>query len=157
MGALPVEHDQRGAVVVDACLRVPGWPNVWALGDCAAVIDGKTGRSCPPTAQFAIREAARLARNIRARIRGNALTPFHFNALGTLCVLGHHTACAEIKGLRFSGLFAWLLWRTIYLAKLPGLERKAHVVGDWTLELFFPRDIAQTVDLTRSDAQTTRV
>jgi len=52
-----------------------------------------------------------------------------------------------IRGLRFSGLFAWLLWRAIYLAKLPGLERKVHVLADWIVELFFPRDIAQTIDV----------
>jgi len=148
LGTLGVDNDPRGAVVVGATLAVPGQPGVWALGDCAAVPDTKTGRACAPTAQFAIREAATLAQNIHAAVRGRPMKSFHFDALGTLCVVGHHTACAEIKGLRFSGLFAWILWRTIYLAKLPGLERKAHVLGDWTIELFFPRDIAQTVDLT---------
>jgi NADH dehydrogenase len=61
-------------------------------------------------------------------------------------VVGHHTACAEIKGYKFSGFFAWFLWRSLYLSKLPGLERKVRVVGDWTIELFFPRDILQTID-----------
>jgi NADH dehydrogenase len=68
--------------------------------------------------------------------------------------VGHQTACAELsvpfarsKSLRFSGLFAWLLWRGIYLAKLPGLERKIRVLMDWTIELFFPRDIVQTIAL----------
>jgi NADH:ubiquinone reductase (H+-translocating) len=148
LGTLGVDTDPRGAVVVGATLAVPGQPGVWALGDCAAVPDTRTGRVCAPTAQFAIREAATLAQNIHAAVRGRPMKSFHFDPLGTLCVVGHHTACAEIKGLRFSGLFAWMLWRTIYLAKLPGLERKAHVLGDWTIELFFPRDIAQTVDLT---------
>jgi NADH:ubiquinone reductase (H+-translocating) len=60
-------------------------------------------------------------------------------------VVGHHTACAEILDLKFSGLFAWLLWRGVYLTKLPGLERKVRVLTDWTLELFFPRDIVQTI------------
>ena len=72
---------------------------------------------------------------------------FHFDALGTLCVVGHQTACAEIRGLRFSGFFAWLMWRGIYWVKLPGLERKVRVLSDWIIELFFPRDIVQTLEI----------
>jgi NADH dehydrogenase len=143
---LAVERDKRGAVLVENTLAVRGHTGLWALGDCAIVPDAKTGKSCPPTAQFAIREARTLARNLCASIAGEPLQPFHFDSLGTLCVVGHHTACAEIKGYKFSGFFAWLLWRTLYLIKLPGLERKIRVVGDWTIELFFPRDILQTID-----------
>jgi NADH:quinone reductase (non-electrogenic) len=144
---LAIECDKRGAVVVEDTLLVKGNASVWALGDCAIVPDAKTGKPCPPTAQFAIREARTLAGNIRAAIKGEPLKPFHFDSLGTLCVVGHHTACAEIKGFKFSGFFAWFLWRTLYLSKLPGLERKVRVVADWTIELFFPRDIVQTIDL----------
>jgi NADH dehydrogenase len=144
---LAIERDKRGAVVVENTLAVKGSAGVWALGDCAVVPDAKTGKPCPPTAQFAIREACTLARNIRAAIKGEPLKPFHFDSLGTLCVVGHHTACAEIKGFKFSGFFAWFLWRTLYLSKLPGLERKVRVVSDWTIELFFPRDIVQTIEL----------
>ncbi len=145
--ALPVERDARGAVLADETLQVRGRSGVWALGDCAAVPHGRTGKTCPSTAQFALREARRLARNIKLVVSGAAPRPFRFEALGALCVIGHQTACAEIKGLRFSGLFAWFLWRTIYLAKLPGLERKIRVVVDWTIELFFPRDTVQTLDV----------
>jgi len=88
-----------------------------------------------------------LARNIYARLRGLPLRNFRFDSLGSLCVVGYHTACAEIKGMRFSGLFAWFLWRAVYLSKLPGLERKVRVLVDWLLELFFPRDTVQTLDL----------
>jgi NADH dehydrogenase len=143
---LPVEQDKRGAVIVDGALAVPGYPGLWAVGDCAAITDAKTGQPCPPTAQFALREAYTLARNIHASLHGHPLKPFHFNAIGVLCVVGHHTACAEIKGFRFSGLLAWLLWRGIYLSKLPSLERKVRVLVDWIIELFFPRDIVQTID-----------
>jgi len=144
---MPIPRDRRGAVLVDAQLRVSDTPGVWAVGDCALVTDAVTGQPCPPTAQFALREAYTLAHNIHASVAGHALRAFHFDALGTLCVVGHHTACAEIKGLRFSGLFAWFLWRSIYLGKLPGLERKVRVVTDWLIELVFPRDIVQTIDM----------
>jgi NADH dehydrogenase len=154
LSTMPCERDRRGAVKVDATLAVPGYSGVWALGDCAAVSDGKTGKPCPPTAQFAIREARTLARNIRAHLRGKPSRDFHLDSLGSLCVVGHQTACAELtvpfmrsKSVRFSGLLAWLMWRGIYLAKLPGLERKVRVLMDWTIELFFPRDIVQTIDL----------
>jgi NADH dehydrogenase len=143
---LPVERDKRGAVVVDNTLAVPDQPGLWAVGDCATIIDAKTGQPCPPTAQFALREAYTLAHNIHASLHGRPLKPFHFNALGVLCVVGHHTACAEVKGFRFSGLLAWLMWRGIYLSKLPGLERQVRVLVDWIIELFFPRDIVQTID-----------
>ncbi len=151
---LAVEKNNRGAVVVDGFLAVPEHSGVWALGDCAAVNDGKTGKPCPPTAQFALREAETIAKNIRAALRGLPGKPFHFDSLGALCVVGHQTACAELtvpfartRSLRFSGLLAWLLWRGIYLSKLPGLERKIRVLMAWTLELFFPRDIIQTIEL----------
>jgi NADH dehydrogenase len=150
----PVEKDKRGALVVDKTLGLPGRPGLWALGDCASVIDEKTGKPCPPTAQFAIREAEVLAKNICAQLQGRPKESFRFTSLGALCVVGHQTACAELrvpllrnKSMRFSGLFAWLLWRGIYLSKLPGLERKIRVLMDWTVELFFPRDIVQTIEL----------
>ena len=136
--ALPIEHDKRGAVVTEPTLAVKGRADVWALGDCASVPDAKTGKPCPGTAQFAVRQAPHLARNLHAVLHGREPKGFHFDALGTLCVVGHQTACAEIKGYRFSGFFAWLLWRGIYWAKLPGLERKVRVLGDWLIELFFP-------------------
>jgi len=144
---LPVKLDRRGGIIVDQALAVLDYSGLWAVGDCAVVPDAKTGKACPSTAQFALRAAHRLARNIHASVHGQPLEPFHFDSLGTLCVVGHHTACAEIRGLRFSGLFAWLLWRGIYLSKLPGLERKLRVMVDWAIELFFPRDFVQTVDL----------
>jgi NADH dehydrogenase len=152
--SVQLEKDKRGALVVESTLELPGCPGLWALGDCAAVVDTKTGKPCPPTAQFALREAEVLAKNIRAALQGRPKQDFHFNSLGALCVVGHQTACAELtipfvqnRSLRFSGLFAWLMWRGIYLSKLPGLERKIRVLVDWTIELFFPRDIVQTIDL----------
>jgi NADH dehydrogenase len=101
-----------------------------------------------------LREADVLAYNIRQALEGRPARPFRFDSLGAMCVVGHQTACAELalpfarsRSIRFSGLLAWFLWRTIYLTKLPGLERKTRVLIDWTIELFFPRDIVQTIDL----------
>ena len=144
---LAAAHDPRGALLVDQHLAIPGLVGIWALGDCALVTDAKTGKPCPPTAQFALREADTLAHNIHASIHHRPLQPFHFDALGLLCVVGYQTACAEIKGVRFSGFLAWILWRGIYLSKLPGVERKLRVLSDWIIELFFPRDIVQTIEL----------
>jgi NADH dehydrogenase len=152
--SLPLEKDKRGALIVDRSLQTQGHAGIWAVGDCAAVTDAKTEKPCPPTAQFALREAQVLAKNIRAQVEGRPLQKFHFDSLGALCVVGHQTACAELtvpfsrgRSMRFSGLLAWLMWRGIYLAKLPGLERKIRVLMDWTVELFFPRDVVQTIEL----------
>ena len=139
-----LEVDKRGAVKTDITLAARGQPNVWAVGDCAAITDARTGEPCPPTAQHALREAATLAHNIHAVIRSGKKRPFSYRSLGSLAVVGHQTACAELFGIKFSGLLAWWMWRTIYLAKLPTLEKKIRVALDWTIDLFFPRDIVHT-------------
>jgi len=139
---LPLPMD-RGRIVVDSGLEVPGSSGVWAVGDCAAVPDAKTGGLCPPTAQHATRQATHVARNIVAALRGEPKRAFAFTALGKMGSLGRRSAVAEILGVRLSGFLAWWLWRTIYLMKLPGLDRKIRVAADWTLDLVLPTDIVQ--------------
>jgi NADH:ubiquinone reductase (H+-translocating) len=135
---------ERGHILADACLQVPDWPGVWALGDCAFVPDPlKPGTFYPPTAQHAIRQAPVLARNILARMRGQPLQFFRFRTLGLLAAIGRRAGVAEILGVRFSGIIAWLLWRAIYLSKLPGLQNKVRVSLDWFLDLVFSKDIVE--------------
>ncbi|WP_283138296.1 NAD(P)/FAD-dependent oxidoreductase [Rhizohabitans arisaemae] len=128
---------------VDATLRSTAHPGVWAVGDCARAPD-PTGRPYPPTAQHALRQGRAVADNIDRVLAGRTPQPFRFHTIGILVALGHRTAVAEIRGHRFSGLAAWLLWRGTYLAKLPGLEKRLRVLIDWIIELAFPRDIAVT-------------
>ena len=143
---LPVKKENR-RIIVNEMLEVPGFPGVWAVGDCAWVPDADTGRPHPPTAQHALREAARCAKNVIATIRGSRLAPFRFTTLGQLATIGHHAGVAEVLGLRLSGLPAWLLWRTIYLAKLPTFPKKLRVALRWTLDFAFSRDLTQQVTL----------
>lgn len=134
--------DGRGRLPVLPTLQVPDQPGLWALGD-AAVVPDPDGKPYPPTAQHAIRQARVLAGNIRATIKGGRQQPFVFTTLGQLAAIGRRTGVARILGLRFSGIIAWFLWRSIYLAKLPRFERKVRVAIDWTLDLVFPRDLVR--------------
>jgi NADH dehydrogenase len=127
VAGLPVAKE-RGRIVVNEHLEVPGYPGVWAVGDGAWVLDAKTGEPCPPTAQHAIRQAR---------------CAFSFQALGKLGALGHRSAVAEICGVQLSGFLTWWLWRTIYLLKLPGFDRKVRVVTGWLLDLLLPPEIVQ--------------
>jgi NADH dehydrogenase len=133
--------------VVNECLEVPGWPGVWALGDCAATPDKTTGRPYPPTAQHALRQGRVLGQNIAAAIRGTAKRAFVFATIGQLAAIGRRTGVAKILGFKFSGFVAWWLWRTIYLSKLPRLEKKLRVTLDWTLDLVFSKDLVQFMPL----------
>jgi NADH:ubiquinone reductase (H+-translocating) len=142
IGQLPCETD-RGRIKVDETLAVPGHPGFWALGDCAVIPDRATGRPFPPTAQHAIREAKTVAENIVASIGGRPARPFAFRTLGQLAAIGRRTGVARVFGVNFSGFPAWWLWRTIYLGKLPRLEKKVRVALDWTLDLLFAKDFVQ--------------
>lgn len=135
VGRLPCDCD-RGRVKVNGFLEVPRWPNVWALGDAAVVPDLSSGKSHPPTAQHAMREGRVAADNIIAAIAGGKKKAFDFTTIGQLAAIGHRTGVAKIFGFKFSGFVAWWLWRTIYLSKLPSLDRKLRVAINWTLARF---------------------
>jgi NADH:quinone reductase (non-electrogenic) len=137
---------ERGRVVVDSTLEVPGFPAVWAVGDCAAIIDPTSKHTYPPTAQHAIREGRQAAKNICARLNGERATPFLYQAPGQLAAIGRRTGVARIFGLKFSGVIGWVLWRTVYLMKLPRLEKKIRVGLKWVLDVVFERDLAQYIN-----------
>jgi NADH dehydrogenase len=138
---------QKGRVVVDPTLEVPRFANVWAVGDCAAIIDPISKTPYPPTAQHALREGRRVGKNIYARLRGKKTTPFVYKAPGQLASIGRRTGVARIFGLKFSGVVGWALWRSIYVMKLPRLEKKLRVMLQWALDVVFERDLGQYVTL----------
>jgi NADH dehydrogenase len=141
---LPLEHARNGGIIVGRDFSVPGRPGVWALGDCAWIPMKTAGEWYPMTAQHAIREGPALARNIAATLRGKPSAPFNFTALGTMASLGARRGVASLgNGLVITGFPAWFLWRTYYLSRLPGFDRKVRVALDWLLGLIFPRDIAE--------------
>ncbi|OOY28155.1 nucleotide-disulfide oxidoreductase [Thioclava sp. L04-15] len=141
---LPLQH---GRLKVERNLRVEGCEDVWALGDCA-LIPMKEGASerndfAPPTAQFAVREADRVARNIEAVLGGRAPEPFAYRSRGALASLGARRGVADLMGFKLKGFPAWVVWRAYYLALLPGLGTKVRVMLNWTLDMLGSRSLVQ--------------
>jgi NADH dehydrogenase len=141
IAALPLPK-QRGRIEVAADMSVPTVPGVWALGDCAAVLNVHDGSVSPPTAQFAERQARQLADNLVRRAHGLATRPFRYRPIGQLAAIGHNKAVAELLGVKIAGFVAWLLWRGVYLLKIPTLGRKVRLFLEWNWAMFFPPDIA---------------
>ena len=132
----------RGRLVVNPDLSVPGCEGLWAIGDCAAVTNEYDASVCPPTAQFAEAQAKRLAANIVAQLNGAATRPFRYRPKGQLSSIGHNRAVAEVYGLKLSGFIAWLMWRGLYLLRMPSFARKTRLFLEWNWAMFFPPDIA---------------
>jgi NADH:ubiquinone reductase (H+-translocating) len=143
---IPCEKE-RGRLLVTKSLELVNRPNIWALGDCAAIPDGERGGFHPPTAQHALREAKVVAHNVVASVRGTEKKRFSFSTIGQLAAIGRRTGVANFFGINFSGFAAWWLWRTIYLSKLPRFEKKLRVAFDWTLDLIFSKDLVQFLDI----------
>jgi NADH dehydrogenase len=139
---LPLE---QGRIVCDETMRVPGFDNVWAVGDVAAVPDpARPGELCPPTAQHAIRQGKLLAKNVAVALGASGqIKPFTFKTLGSFAELGRHNAVANLMGVRVKGFLAWAICRFYHLAWMPGLDRKSRLIADWSTEIIFPRDIAE--------------
>jgi NADH dehydrogenase len=146
VASLPVDKI-KGRLKVNEFLELAGHEGVvWAVGDSAAVPDRRGGFH-PPTAQHGLREGLAAAKNIEAAVNGTARMSFRFSTIGQLASIGHHTGVAQILGMRFSGFAAWWLWRSVYLAKLPGIAKKVRVAIQWTLDLLFSRQIEQFLTL----------
>jgi NADH:ubiquinone reductase (H+-translocating) len=139
LGGLGLPLDDRGRIVVEPTLRVEGRTTVWALGDGARVPNEATpDHPDPPTCQHALRQARRLAKNIRGEPR-----PYRYRMLGQVATLGRYKGIADVFGLRLRGFLGWFVTRTYHLFQLPLVSRKLRVVADWTVALFFRRDIAE--------------
>jgi NADH dehydrogenase len=146
--------DAHGRVIVDRTMRVQPEPSaptpaaagaragaVWALGDCAAVPDAsRPGQPCPPTAQHAIRQGRRVARNVAASLRGAPPRPFRYRTKGVVAELGRNQAVAITLGIRWRGFPAWLIARTYHLLLMPGFGRRLRLLVDWNVALVFGRD-----------------
>ena len=141
---LPCEHDKKsGRIVVDKFLEIQGYPGVFAIGDCASIIDPNTGNPYPPTAQHAIREGTAVAKNMISMIEGKIEKKrvFDYQTKGMMATIGKRNGVGSILGLEVQGFIAWWIWRTYYLANLPTLQKKIRVMADWTLDVFFKRDV----------------
>ena len=137
--------DDRGRVIVGPTLQVEGTDDVWALGDGAAVPNTRTpGRVDPPTCQHALRQARRLAKNLTRPPK-----PYGYRMLGQVATLGRYKGIAELPGLQLRGFLGWFVARTYHLYALPTFRRKIRVVTDWTVSLFFRRDIVELSALSR--------
>ena len=131
--------------MVNEFLELPDHPGVWAVGDCASAIDTSTDKPFPTTAQHAVREGKIVGENIAASLANRPQRAFRYKMLGQLAAIGQRTGVAQVLGLRFSGWFAWFMWRSVYLFKLPRLEKKIKVATHWTINLFFSQDPSQLV------------
>jgi len=145
---------ERGRLKTRPDMRVIDTSNVWALGDSAVVPNAWDGKPSPPTAQFATRQAKQLAANLARVLHGEETRSFSYRPLGMMASIGHHNAVAEVCGFHFSGFLGWLLWRSVYLAKMPTLLRKVEVAIDWAWSALFRPNIVQ-VHLSRTAVRTT--
>ena len=134
---------ERGRIRVNEFLAIEGLDDAWALGDCAHIPNPKTGKPHPPTAQHAVREGKCAAHNVAATLGIGTSKPFAYRTMGQMAIVGERTGVADVIGLRFEGFIAWFLWRTYYLMRIPQLEKRLRVVLDWTLDLFFKRDLVK--------------
>jgi len=133
---------ERGRIRTVPDMRIEGQTNAWAIGDCAFIVNAFDHKPSPTTAQFAERQGRQAALNLIRILRGQPTQPFRFKALGQLCSIGGYEAVAEMLGMRFSGFPAWVMWRGVYLFKLPTWSRRIKVALDWAWDLLFPRDLS---------------
>lgn len=147
----------KGKVMIDDFLEVPDFPGVFAIGDCALFLNPETKRSFPPTAQIAEAQAKTAAKNLKATIKNLEKESFEYHSKGQMAIIGKRSGIATFLGMNISGFWAWLIWRNIYLSKIPTLDKRVRVFLDWTIDLFFDRDISRLKMIKREEEKEYKV
>lgn len=140
---MPFEKDERGRIITDRELRVPGWPGVWAGGDCAHVPNPIGGAACPPVGLYALMHGRQIGRNIRRGLEGKRPRRFRFPGLGQGASVGHRYAVAELQGIELWGLPAWIVWRSLLFYFFPSWDRRLRLLADWSIWPLVGRDIVE--------------
>jgi NADH dehydrogenase len=133
----------KGKVIVNDYLEVSEFPGVFAIGDCALHIDPLTQRPIPPTAQVAEAQAKIAAKNLIALIKNSEKEKFVYHSKGQMAIIGKRSGIATFLGMNISGFWAWLIWRNVYLSKITTFEKKIRIFLDWTIDMFFDRDVSR--------------
>ncbi|MHA7646325.1 NAD(P)/FAD-dependent oxidoreductase [Nitrosopumilus sp. S4] len=133
----------KGKIIINDYLEVPEFSGVFAIGDCALFLDPETKRPFPPTAQIAEAQAKIAAKNLKALITNSEKEKFEYHSKGQMAIIGKRSGIATFLGMNISGFWAWLIWRNVYLSKITTLDKKIRVFLDWTIDLFFDRDISR--------------
>jgi len=134
---------EKGKIIINDFLEVPKFPGVFAIGDCALFVDPITNRPFPPTAQIAEAQAKMAAKNLISLIKNSEKEKFAYHSKGQLAIIGKRTGIATFLGVNISGFLAWLIWRNVYLSKIPTFDKKTRVFLDWMIDLFFDRDVSR--------------
>lgn len=134
---------ERGKIIVNDFLEVKEFPGVFAIGDCALFIDPSTKRPFPPTAQLAEAQAKSAAHNLYSLIRNKDMKKFQYQSRGQMAIIGKRNGVASFFGMNISGIWAWALWRNVYISKIPKWDKRLRVLIDWTIDMFFDRDISR--------------
>ena len=134
---------EKGKIVINNFLEVLKFPGVFAIGDCALFIDPITNRPFPPTAQIAEAQAKMAAKNLISLIQNSEQEKFVYHSKGQMAIIGKRSGIATFLGVNISGFVAWLIWRNVYLSKIPTFDKKIRVFLDWIIDLFFDRDISR--------------
>ncbi len=133
----------KGKIVVDKNLEVIDFPGVFAIGDCALFFDPKTMKPYAPTAQIAEAQAKVAAINLYSIIKNKEKTEFVYESKGQMAIIGKRTGIASFMGMNIHGLLAWILWRNVYLSKIPTWDKRFRVFLDWAADTLFDRDISR--------------
>ena len=133
----------HGKIIVNDFLEVPNFLGVFAIGDCANFLNPETKRPYAPTAQLAVEQAKTAAHNLYALMKNREKRKFVYKSKGQMAIIGKRTGIANILGRNIAGFWAWLIWRNVYLSKIPNWDKRLRVLIDWTLDLFFVRDVAR--------------
>ena len=141
----------RGKVIINDYLEVPDFSGVFAIGDCALFLNPETKRPYPPTAQIAEAQAKTAAKNLIALIKNSEKEKFEYHSKGQMAIIGKRSGIATFLGMNISGFWAWLIWRNVYLSKIPTFDKQVRVFLDWTIDLFFDRDISRLKMMKRED------
>ena len=144
---------EKGKIIVNEFLEIPDFPGVFAVGDCCQIIDPITKKPYAPTAQLAEAHAKIAAHNLYALIRNKQKKNFEYKSKGQMAIIGKRSGIASVFGMNIHGFLAWWLWRSVYLSKISRLEKRVRVLLDWTIDLFFDRDISRLKYLKRESSK----
>lgn len=150
------EHDQKsGKVISNSYLKLKGWNNVFAIGDCAYITNSNIDKPYPPTAQHALSQAKVAADNMISDIRQRMSTlvvtrsldtkvdKIDYQTKGIMALIGKRNGVGVVFGYKVHGILAWWLWRMYYLGNLPSMEKRFRVMIDWTIDMLFKRDVTR--------------